>query len=230
MKRGELASKIWRTVVFSGAMLGAPLAAADSPPAKQVVAPDDKLQTELVELDKQLAAATTAAKSSKDAVASRASLDALQRERALLVERIKVAATERELNDLDAKVKAALTAVASARSDAERGVAKQRLEAIQKTRAVVVERISASLVLRDVARLERELTEFHAKLDAAVDAVVAAQDDADRQAAKARLVALQKTRAELEAKLAAVKARATAAKRPRAPEQDRPIGRGFILS
>jgi len=230
MKRGELASKIWRTVVFSGAMLGAPLAAADSPPVELVVAADDKLQTELAELDKKLATATAAAKTSKDSAASRASLDALQRERALLVERIKVAATERELNDLDAKLKAALTGVAAAKTDAERGVAKQRLEAIQKARAVVVERISASLVLRDVARLERELTNFDAKVNEAVDAVVAAQHDADRQAAKARLVALQRTKSELEAKLAAVKARATAAKRPRAPEQDRPIGRGFILS
>ena len=44
MKRDELTSRIWRTVVFSGAMLGAPLASADKtegkpkPPPAQVKA------------------------------------------------------------------------------------------------------------------------------------------------------------------------------------------------
>lgn len=57
----------------------------------------------------------------------------------------------------------------------------------------------------DVAQLSRELIELGHKVDAATDALAAAQTDADRTAARAKLDELRKERAALEARMQAAK-------------------------
>ena len=82
-----------------------------------------------------------------------------------------------------------------------------------------------------VRKIEIDLDAFNAKLNAAVDAVVAAQNDAERQAAKARLDALRTEKLELEQRVAAAKAAATKAERAKgvkvSPEcMDNPLAKG----
>jgi peptidoglycan hydrolase CwlO-like protein len=189
--------KIWRTVVFSGAMLGAPgVALADAPakkgPAETKPAPPPP---------------------------PKANLDQLQK----------------DMVELDKKIAAAIDAVAAAQTDKDRTAAVAKLAALRKEKAALQDKIAAAKggdakpkVEPSLDKLQREMDELNAKIDKAVDAVMAAQSDADRSAANAKLKALRKDKEALEAKITAEKARL--AKRPRAKDEDRPIGRGFILA
>jgi hypothetical protein len=69
---------------------------------------------------------------------------------------------------------------------------------------------------RDVVLLEVDLQTHDKKVEAAIDAVVAAQTDADRASATARLAALRKEKVEIEQRLADAKAAGTRAARMRA--------------
>ena len=66
-----------------------------------------------------------------------------------------------------------------------------------------------------VARLQRDADALAQRVDAAVDALANAQNDADRQSASAALKALQTERAEFEARMGEAKAKAARAERMR---------------
>jgi hypothetical protein len=222
----DTAARIWRTIVCSGAMLGTPLAAADTPkqaPAKEVPA-------------KTAPAKTTPAKPVPAHVAV-------------------VAELELDATAMISEINRAIEAIEAAQSDAERTTAKNKLAAAQQEQAILQEAIALAKRAKDVgdltARATAEVTAAKTEMDRAaarlvlqrlgkvlpggseqdlvvrinqaIEAVNNAQNDADRSAAKAKLAALQK---EAEKKQKA----AEAARRPRTPAQDRPTGRGFILS
>ncbi len=196
------ADRIWRTVVFAGAMLGAPLVAAETPPKDAKPAPKP-------------------APTDKDAKPKPPDT---------------VASMTKELADLDKKISITIDAVTAAQNDADRQAAKAKLESHRKAK-VELEKKLADLKrgpgkpppspATPLDKLEKELAANQAKLTTAVDAVVAAQNDADRQAAKAKLTSLQKEKAEIEKKITAEKQRLA---RPRTNESDKPIGRGFVLA
>ena len=82
-----------------------------------------------------------------------------------------------------------------------------------------------------VERLQRSLEDMDKRVNEAVDSVVAAQTDADRANAKAKLEALRKEKAEMEAKVAAAKAAAARAQRAKGTKiskecQDNPLAKG----
>ena len=71
------------------------------------------------------------------------------------------------------------------------------------------------------------------KLASAVDNVVAAQNDADRAAAKSKLEQLRKEKAEMEARIAAARAAAARAERLKGAKiskecQDNPLAKGCM--
>jgi hypothetical protein len=66
-------------------------------------------------------------------------------------------------------------------------------------------RKAAQEAMETVDRLARDLEELDKKVAAAVDSVVAAQNDADRAAAKAKLLELQKEKYEMEQRIEAAK-------------------------
>jgi septal ring factor EnvC (AmiA/AmiB activator) len=68
-------------------------------------------------------------------------------------------------------------------------------------------------VREKVDRIEHDLQDLDAKVKTAVDTVVAAQNDADRAGASAKLGELQREKAEMEARLAAARAAAERARR-----------------
>lgn len=72
---------------------------------------------------------------------------------------------------------------------------------------------AAQEAIEKVEALQRELDDLSARTGAAIDSLVAAQNDADRSAAKAKLEALRKEQAEMKMKLEAAKARAQRAQR-----------------
>ena len=71
----------------------------------------------------------------------------------------------------------------------------------------------AKLAADKVSAIATQLTALDDKVSQAVTAVVEAQNDADRAAAKAKLSALQREKADLEAQVAAAKAAAARAER-----------------
>ncbi len=170
------ADRIWRTVVFAGAMLGAPLVAADTTPAKE---------------------AKPAAKSPPPKPPDT------------------VESVTKELVELDKKIVQAIDAVIASQTDADRQAAKARLESLRKTKFELDKKLAdlkrvatgagKPLPPDTVASLTKELVELDKKIGAAVDAVAAAQTEADRQAAKARLEQHRKAKAETEKKLADLK-------------------------
>jgi len=187
--------RIWRTVVFAGAMLGAPVVAADTkPPVKpgapvKPPAPDKKPDT--------------------------------------------VESVTKELAAVDTKITVATEAVTNAQSDADRQAAKAKLDQYKKTKAELEKKLAelkagkAAPTGTPVSKLEKELAAVDAKLKVAVDAVAAAQSDADRKVAQAKLEGIRKQKVEIENKLAEEKQKAG---RPRRNDSDRPIGRGFVLA
>ncbi len=89
--------------------------------------------------------------------------------------------------------------------------AKQEAEAAEK-RAKEAEKLAQEAQER-VERLQRDLEDMDKKVGVAVDSVVAAQNDADRASAKAKLEALRKEKAAMEQRIAEAKAAAALAKR-----------------
>ncbi len=192
------ADRIWRTVVFAGAMLGAPLiSAADTKAAK----PAPKAP------DKQVKPAPPPA----DTVAS----------------------VQKELDAVTKKIEVATKSVTDAQTDADRKAGQAKLEAARREKVDIDKRLAALKAKQPptndtpVAGLEKQIVELDTKIAAAADGVIAAQNEADRKAATAKLSQLRKDKVELENKLAAEK---KAAQRPRTNESDKPIGRGFVLA
>jgi hypothetical protein len=128
---------------------------------------------------------------------------------------------ERQLHDLDVQIAVAVDAVVGAQNQAERDKAKATLTKLRADKAQL------EAAANPVARITLQLTEQDARITVAVDAVAAAQSQADRDAANAKLKALRAERQALQAQLAAEKAKAA---RPRTPEGERPVGRGFVLA
>ncbi len=245
------AEKIFRTVVFAGAMLGAPLVSADAP-QKPTKAPNSKKVDTIDSVTKEIAAVDGEIKQAADAVASaqnQADRDAAkakleQRKRQKVDLEIKLAELKskpatpetplqklgKEIVAADIEIKKAADAVASAQSQADREAAKANLDQRRKQKVELENKLAelkkSTAPETPLQTLERELAALDLKVGAAVDAVVAAQNDADRKAAKAKLEALRKQKAELE-KIAAHREKLA---RPRTPENDRPIGRGFVLA
>jgi hypothetical protein len=107
-------------------------------------------------------------------------------------------------------------------AEAEAALAKKRAE--EAVRA-------AEEAAESVQRLEKDLADLDTKVGAAVDAVVAAQSDADRAAAKAKLEMLRKEKAEFERRTAEAKAAAARARRVQGSSiskecQDNPLAKG----
>lgn len=80
----------------------------------------------------------------------------------------------------------------------------------------------------DVEKAETALTEADTKLWAAYDTAIAAKEDPDIKTAAAELDKSRKARSAAWSKVKT--ARSKSMKRPRAPEKERPVGRGFILA
>ena len=80
----------------------------------------------------------------------------------------------------------------------------------------------------DVEKTETALAEADTKLFAAVDGLNNAKETADRKTAITGVETARKARVAAAAKVKA--ARTKSAKRPRAVAEERPTGRGFILS
>src|SRR5215510_10494949 len=95
---GNPTSKIWRSVVFAGAMLGTPLATADTA-SKPKPASTDTLASAQLDLETNTKAAqaaldvAAAAKSDAERKAAVAKLEALRKERLAIQERIALLAT-----------------------------------------------------------------------------------------------------------------------------------------
>ncbi len=194
------ASRIWRTVVFSGAILGAPLTgmADDAKPAKpqpeteaQVTA---RLERELATLDAAITKATSAA---------------LQAD-----------------TDADRKATVATFTALHKQRDGLRGrLLARRLASEPRSAPNPFSKPTHAEHARELeSRSRRELMVIDREIADAVQLIV---DDARRVTATATIVRLQARRVEAETKLAALRAEA-AAPRPRTDEV-RPKGRGFVL-
>ena len=200
-KHSDLAQRIFRTVVFSGAMLGtAAPALADRPAPPVQGAPVAKADT-WASVTKQLDAAEKklGAAIGKVIAAHKAA-----------------AAGKKNAGEL-------LTGSASAYEAAldERTALEARLA--KTTRPPFVNEKAAP----DVEKAEKALAAADAKLVAAVETLLAGEGP-DPKPAIAAVDAARKQRAAAAAKVKA--ARTKANRRPRAPATERPTGRGFILS
>ncbi|MEO8706337.1 MAG: hypothetical protein ABI867_40280 [Kofleriaceae bacterium] len=249
MKRSELANRIWRTVVVSGAMLGG-IAAADTPkPQPQQAKPITReaaiasLQAELRANDVQVAAAIdaiTKTKTDADRKAATAKLAEVRKARAVLEDKLatiqKAAGTgkseetakrEQELRDLEVQLGAAVDAVIASKTQAERDAAKARLDKLRAQKVAAEAALAKTLPPQTpLQKLEAETAELSARVALAIDAVTAAQTQADRDAATAKLKSLQAEKQALEVRITAEKAKA----RPRTNPDERPVGRGFVLA
>ncbi len=92
----------------------------------------------------------------------------------------------------------------SDQDNAARAVAEQRAAEAEK---------AAKEAEDTVNKLQRDLEDLNIRVGAAVDGVVAAQNDADRAGAKSKLEALRREQAEQQSRIAAAKAAAERAKR-----------------
>ena len=197
-KHADLANRIFRTVVFSGAMLGtvAPAIAEQAPPpqqAKEAKQPPAKADTwdsvnkEIEATDKKLDAAIVKL----------------------------VAASKKKGTDLAAPSQA-VADLRKARTDLDARIAKTTRPAFANDKAAP-----------DVEKTEKALVDADTKLFAAVDALAAVKEGDN----KAAITGVETARKERTAAAAKVKAARTKAnKRPRAPVEERPTGRGFVLS
>lgn len=193
MKRDELTARIWRTVVFSGAMLGAPLASAQ--PAQGKPAPVKPADTH-ASVSKELETNTTALGAAIDAyVEARKQLSAKEEGGA-----VTTAGMSRKVADLR-KARVAIEA---------------RLKKLPKPAGVVVTPAAA--------KLESDLAAQDAKIFAALDAEKSDRTDAHFKATTEKLAALRAERLTIYRKLMAE------LKRPRSDENERPLGRGFVLA
>ena len=206
-KHADLASRIFRTVVFSGAMLGtvAPAMAEQAPPPQQNAPkeakpvppkPDtwDSVNKEIEASDKKLDAAIVK-----------------------LVAAHKAAVAKKDAPAVDATLATTVADLKTARADLGTRLAKT-------TRAPFINEKAAP----DVEKTETTLGEADTKLFASIDTLNNAKEIADRKTAVTGVETARKERTAAAAKVKA--ARTKANKRPRAPVEERPTGRGFVLS
>jgi hypothetical protein len=205
-KHADLANRIFRTVVFSGAMLGTAVAPAlaqqPNPPAQGAPAPKapmkadtwDSVNKEIEATDKKLDAAVVK-----------------------LVAAHKAAVAKKDAPAPDAALISAVADLRTARTDLDGRLAKTTRTPFANEKAAP-----------DVEKTEKALGEAETKLFAAVDALNNAKEIADRKTAITGVETARKERTAAAAKVKA--ARVKAAKRPRAVAEERPTGRGFILS
>ncbi len=204
-KHADLASRIFRTVVFSGAMLGTTTALAQPKPAppqqaapakaEPAVPPDtwDSVTKEIEATDKKLDTAIVRyIAAHKDAFAKK---EGSGTNMALASQ--SVAELRKARLDLDARR------------------AKTTRPAPPKPQPAV-----------DTA--ERTLADADTKLFASIDAVESAKEDADMKKAIGDLEKARKERVAAASKLKTEVAKAN--KRPRTPVRERPVGRGFVLA
>ncbi|MDQ3336355.1 MAG: hypothetical protein M4D80_14395 [Myxococcota bacterium] len=207
-KHADLANRIFRTVVFSGAMLGTAVAPAlaqqpnpptqpapkDSKPAPVKADTWDSVNKEIEGADKKLDAAIVK-----------------------LVAAHKAAVAKKDAPAVDAALVSNVATLRTARTDLDGRLAKTTRNPFLNEKAAP-----------DVEKMEKTLAEAATKLYAAVDGLNNAKETADRKAAITTVETARKERVAAAAKVKA--ARMKAAKRPRAVAEERPTGRGFILS
>lgn len=201
-KHADLANRIFRTVVFSGAMLGsaAPALADQVPPPKEMKAPAQKPDTwasvnkEIEATDKKLDGAVV-----KLAAAYRA------------------AAAKKDYAAPDAALSTTVADLRKARTDLDARLAKTTRTPFANEKAAP-----------EVETTEKALADADTKLFASIDTLAAAKEVADVKTATTGVETARKERVAAAAKVKA--ARTKANKRPRAPVEERPTGRGFILS
>ena len=186
MSRSELASRIWRSVVFSGAVLGGSAVAdiAKKPAEKPAVKKVDS-----------------------------------------------VASVRLEIEKLDNQILVELVAFVEARDDAARKAAAARLEPLRKDAAALDVRMKAVAPTGEptpYAKIVERLIELDAQFVAGLDALRATTTADARTAAHMKLQATHKQLLAAELKLSD----GAKAARPRTPppEEQRPVGRGFVLA
>lgn len=210
-KHADLANRIFRTVVFSGAMLGSAVALAQqpkpNPPAQGAPAPKDASKPAPVKPDTWVSV-------NKEIEATDKKIDAAV---VKLIAAHKAAVAKKDAPAVDAALATAVTDLKTARTDLDGRLAKTTRDPFANEKAAP-----------DVEKTEAALVEADTKLFAAVDALEAAKEVADRKTAITNAEAARKARVTAAAKVKA--ARTKAAKRPRAVAEERPTGRGFILS
>jgi hypothetical protein len=170
MKRDELSNRIWRTVVFSGAMLGAPLASADKAPQGKPapVRPADTVESLTKELDANMVTllasidavlptlARTDRKGGHQLVLVSRSLDDLRKARHGLQARLaklpkppppiaSIAKLQRKLADHDVKLLAGVAAVTAATSEADQFAAYEKLAELRKARTPIEASLEAEI-------------------------------------------------------------------------------------
>jgi hypothetical protein len=201
-KHADLANRIFRTVVFSGAMLGsaAPALAEQAAPPKESKAPAQKPDTwdsvnkEIEATDKKLDGAVVK-----------------------LAAAYKAAVGKKDYAAPDAALATTVADLRKARTDLDARLAKTTRTPFANEKAAP-----------DVETTEKTLADANTKLFASVDTLVAAKEVADVKTATTGVETARKERVAAAAKVKA--ARTKANKRPRAPVEERPTGRGFILS
>ena len=209
-KHADLANRIFRTVVFSGAMLGTAVAPAlaqqPNPPAQGAPAPKDAKSIP--------AKPDTWVSVNKEIEGADKKLDAAILK---LVGAHKTAVAKKDAPAVDASLISAVADLRAARTDFDARLAKTTRDPFVNEKAAP-----------DVEKTEKALAEADTKLFAAVDALNNAKETADRKTAITGAETARKERVAAAAKVKA--ARTKAAKRPRAVAEERPTGRGFILS
>jgi hypothetical protein len=210
----DLAARIWRTIVCSGAMLGVPIvAAADAPDPTPPRTAESRPAPPAPDADSQRRAA-------------------IQRELDVLDARIDVLGQEvyKMGNTTSEPHRAAVAEYERLRAEREALTAAANLIGATPPVADVLQTLDQlrnaktdpqRVAARAALRRQMEVRDLQARIRVATDEVSTAQSDAERAAAKTKLAALQK---ELAAK------QADPAKRPRANGNGRPLGRGFILA
>lgn len=164
MKRDELAARIWRTIVFSGAMLASPVAGAEKAPEPSPTKPApsrpapppqppqtvESLTEQIARLEAWIATEKEAVANAKDDAARRAAQQRLaryQREKTGLEARratLVLEALQKQLAELNTRIEAAIAAVSAAKSDAELKAAKARLETLKAEQAALNQKIAAA--------------------------------------------------------------------------------------
>lgn len=198
-KHGDLANRIFRTVVLSGAMLGTPIMAAAEDPAPK----------------------NPPGQAAKPAPPKADTWDAVNKE------------LESNHTKLDGAVG---TYIASLKAKKDQDKALAKVTELRTARTALEERIGKTTrppfknekAAPAVEAAEAKWTEADKNLMSAIDAVSAAKEDADVKTAVTALEKAKKDRATAWTKVKAERTKAN--KRPRPPQEERPVGRGFILS
>lgn len=134
-----------------------------------------------------------------------------------LVAAYKAAAAKKDYAAPDAALSTTVADLRKARTDLDGRLAKTTRNPFANEKAAP-----------DVEKTEKALAEADTKLFASIDALAAAKEVADVKTATTGVETARKERVAAAAKVKA--ARTKANKRPRAPVEERPTGRGFVLS